>query len=110
MIEATVIAYLNNRINVSVYAEMPENKPDKFIIVEKTGSSRVNRVNHATIALQSYAPSMLEASELNEEVKEVMDGIIILSNISSSRLNSDYNFTNSADKRYRYQAVYELTY
>lgn len=110
MIEATVIAYLNNRINVSVYAEMPESKPDKFIIVEKTGSSRVNRVNHATLALQSYAPSMLEASELNEDVKEVMDGIIILSNISSSRLNSDYNFTNSADKRYRYQAVYELTY
>ena len=30
--------------------------------------------------------------------------------ISRVQLNSDYNFTDTAQKRYRYQAVYDLTF
>ena len=39
-----------------------------------------------------------------------MDNIISLDSISKSKLNSDYNFTDTTKKQYRYQAVYDLVY
>ena len=48
--------------------------------------------------------------EINEEVKAAMDEIIVLPEISRSKLNSDYNFTDTEKKRYRYQAVYDITH
>ena len=53
---------------------------------------------------------MYEASALNEEVKRVMLQITRLSDVSAVRLNSDYNFTSTEAKAYRYQAVFVLTY
>ena len=39
-----------------------------------------------------------------------MRNIIELDNVSKAKLNSDYNYTDTAKKRYRYQAVYEVIY
>ena len=60
--------------------------------------------------MQSYAPSLFEAAELNERVKAAMDDLILLPDIFSAKLDSDYNFTDTATKQYRYQAVYNITY
>ena len=80
------------------------------MLIEKTGSARRNYIDMATVALQSYAESMFEAAALNERVKQVMYDIIALPMISKAELNSDYNFTDTAKKEYRYQAVYDITY
>ena len=79
-------------------------------MIEKTGSSVSNYIYSATFAIQSYSTSMYKASELNEIVKEKMDDLITLPNISKSSLNSDYNFTDTQTKKYRYQAVYDIYY
>lgn len=110
MIETTVLNYLKNELSVSVFMEIPANPPASFVVIEKTGSSRENRVDKATMAFQSYAGTMAEAAQLNERVKEVVDSMIELPNISKCYLNSDYNFTNVATKHYRYQALYVITY
>ena len=39
-----------------------------------------------------------------------MDGITEKPEIAACRLNSDYNFTDTAKKKYRYQAVFDLVY
>ena len=52
----------------------------------------------------------LTVLELNELVKEAMDDIVVLDEISRSALNSDYNFTDVTTKRHRYQAVYDLVF
>ena len=39
-----------------------------------------------------------------------MDGIIELDCITSCELNTDYDFTNTNKKKYRYQAVYDLVF
>lgn len=110
MIEAVVIDYLNTG-SVPAYGEMPEKMPqDPFLLVEKTGSTTADRIYTATIAVQSWAQSMADAAELNEEVKAEMADIIDLDSISSCRLQSDYNFTSTALKAYRYQAVFLITY
>lgn len=109
MIEKTIIEYLDSMIG-HVYAEQPEVMPSEFVLVEKTGGGMTDQIKRATIAVQSYAKTMLEAAELNEQIKDAMLGIVSLDEIASCRLNSDYNFTDTSQKRYRYQAVFDITH
>lgn len=110
MVEMTVLNYLKSALSVSVHMEKPKSEPAKYVLIEKTGSSSENNINSATIAVQSYADSLYEAAALNEEVKAAMLDIIYHEDISKSSLNSDYNFTDTTKKKYRYQAVFDLFY
>lgn len=110
MIEKTVLKYLKNTLSVPVYTEKPDAPPKRYVLIEKTGGSCEDHVNSATLAIQSYAESLYEASLLNESVKDAMDNIIILDTIGKSKMNTDYNYTDTAKKIYRYQAVYDITY
>ena len=99
-------------LDVPCYAERPEKEdPDRmYVVIEKTGSAEANRITEATVAIQSYGLTLLEAAELNKKVKEVMRDIVKLPEVSSCKCNSDYNFTYTAMKAYRYQAVFVITY
>ena len=109
MIEETILTYLNSELTVPVYMEEPKkNPPEVYVVIEKTGSGKTNHIYSSTFALKSYAKSLYEAARLNESVKKTMDNAITLGDICSSRLNSDYNFTDTTTKTYRYQAVYDL--
>lgn len=110
MIEKTIYDYLKSCMDVPVYMEKQDAMPETYVLIEKTGSSVSNYIYSATFAIQSYSTSMYKASELNEIVKEKMDDLITLPNISKSSLNSDYNFTDTQTKKYRYQAVYDIYY
>ena len=110
MIERILIEYLNDALTQPVYVERPENPPREYVIIQKTGSSKRNQIETAMIAFQSYSESLYEAALLNEDVKEAVENSVTLPEISSAKLNSDYNFTNTAMKQYRYQAVFNITY
>ena len=110
MIEIIVKEYLSKQLEIEVVTERSDAKMKKYLLIEKTGSSRENFIDTAAITIQSYAESMYEAAVLNERVKKAMDDIAVLSNVSKSELNSDYNFTDTTKKEYRYQAVYDITY
>ncbi|MBS4750970.1 hypothetical protein KG091_07750 [Carnobacteriaceae bacterium zg-ZUI78] len=110
MIELIVKEYLSLRLDVPSFFEREPHMPDKCIIIEKTSGSYKNKLKSATIAIQSYANTLYEAALLNENVKDVMDKIIELDTISGVHLNSDYNFTDTEMKLYRYQAVFDIFY
>lgn len=110
MIEVIIKNYLAEKLSVPVVLEVPADPPSSFVLLEKTGSSREECIDRAMLAIQSYAPSMYGAARLNERVKAAMDSAAELDAVSASRLNSDYNFTDTTTKRYRYQAVYDLVY
>lgn len=110
MIENVVLKYLLSVLSVPVHFERPGQAPDKFVLIDRTGGERTNHINRATFAIQSYAPSLEQAAQLNEEVKTAMDNVAVLDEIGSSSLNSDYNFTDTTKKEYRYQAVYDIVY
>ena len=110
MIEQTILDYLNDTLTEPCYMEEPEGI-DTFVLLEKTGSSLSNYVYSATFAIQSYATSLYEAAELNEKVKAAMLTIAgELNTVSKCSLNSDYNYTDTTKKRYRYQAVFDITH
>lgn len=110
MIEETVVDYLDDVLEEPAYPETPEEPPEQYVLVQKTGSRKKNHIYSATLAVQSIAGSIYAAAELNEKVKEAMDRITVLDEVCRSALNSDYEYSDTARKEYRYQAVYDLVH
>ena len=110
-IELIVLNYLADAQDVPVYAEEPASPGDKYIIVEKVGSSQSNRLDSALIAVQSYASSMVDTLELNRAVKLLMQrSPEVLQEITRCKCTGDYNHPDLSTNRYRYQAVFDITY
>lgn len=110
MIELIVKNYLSTKLEIPIVFEHQKNLPKQFILIQKTGGSRENFLNSSTIAIQSYAESMFEAAKLNEKIKNLMYDLITVDEVSSVDLNSDYNFTDTETKQYRYQAIFDIHY
>ena len=111
MIEKSISDYLDAELEVSSFMEEPEEKADAYVLVERTGGDESVGIATATVAIQSYGPSLYEAALLNDEVKEKMRSAVAnISELTKCKLNSSYNFTDPETHRYRYQAVYDLTY
>lgn len=111
MIETVLLNYLNSEeLSAAVYMEQPKVKPETFFVLEKTGGSQTNHINESNFIVQSNAPSLAQAAQMNEEIKAAMLNAITLDDISRVELNSNYNYTDSATKQYRYQAVFVITH
>lgn len=108
MIEEIVFNYLKNKLNVPVTFENINEV--EYVFIGKSGSSRFDFTNTATFFIQSYSSSKYKASLLNEKVKDAMYDLIELDEITSLHLNSDYDYTDTTTKKYRYQAVFDIGY
>lgn len=109
MIETTLLNYLRESLDVPVYMEEHVGV-DSYVLIERTSGGEFNQLHSAQFAIQSYGASMYEAALLNSKLKTVMKGFSDVVNIGRVHLNSDYNFTDNAKKKYRYQAVYDIVY
>ena len=109
MILKTLRDYLDNALNVPVVVEAPT-RTSNYVLIEQTGSSRTNHIITTTFAIQSYGNSLYEAMSLNDAVEDAMVGFAELGNITRVELQTDYNFTNTTTKQYRWQAVYSITH
>ena len=111
MIETVVLRHLEEKTKLPCYPEVPDRSEDEYIIIEKTGSGRTNHINRATITVKSCSRiSLLRAAEINEAAKAAMDTLPERPEVFRSALNSDYNYTDTETKTYRYQAVYDITF
>ena len=110
MIEKIILDYLSVRLPCPVCMEIPEGgATPPFVVIEKTGGGVIdNCVWTATLALQSYGSTLYDAAQLNETVKGVMAAAVALPEIARARLNSDYNYTDTTKREYRYQAVFDI--
>lgn len=111
MIETVILDYLNNaNLSAKVYMEQPKVKPEAFFILEKSGGGQTDHISESDFIVQSYAESLANAAHMNEEIKQAMLNAITLDDISRVELNSNYNYSDSATKQYRYQAVFVITH
>lgn len=110
MIETTVLEYLRDRLGVPVTMEVPEGASGTFIVLERTGGERRDHICRATLAVQSYAPTLLNAAQLDDAVIDAMLALPVLDRVGACKLERDYNFTDTETKKYRYQAVFTVTY
>ena len=110
MIEKTILDYLEEHLSVPVYMEEPISKPASYVLIERTGSSESDLIESTTLVLQSYGASLYDAAVLNMAVKARIKQAVELPSVSAVYINSDYNFTDTETKRYRYQCVAVVTH
>lgn len=113
MIEVTLYDYLSTTLeNALVVMEQPETAElsEFMVVIQKTGSSTTNKICTSTFAIQSYGSSLYDAASLNATVKEAMESFDAETDVIGCRLVSDYNFTDTETKRYRYQAVFDISH
>lgn len=107
-VEALMIAHLNS-CGIAAYAAPPADRPERFATVELAGRRAAASGFAAvyTVAVQSWAGSLYDASELMGEVERAMRSFDA-PDVSRVRADSAYRFETS-DRRPRYQALYEIT-
>lgn len=108
MIELIIYEYLKGHMEHEVYMEVPEKPPKRFATVEKVGSSLDNGASSSLFAITCYGDSLYNAALMNESAKKTMGEAVELPEISAVKLNSDYNYTDTENKRYRYRAVFDI--
>ena len=111
MIAKDLLDFLNNdeTLNTPAYMEVPKALTD-FILLDQTGTSTTNHITTTTIAVQSYGKTLWDAMQLNEKVKDAMQQFVWQDNVARVELETDYNFTNTETKQYRWQAVFQITH
>jgi len=108
MIEKIILDYVSARLSVPVDMEVPADPENSYVVLKRSGRGRENGLEASNLITDAYAQSLEEAAMLNEQVKAVLDELDTLDEISSAELAADYPLTDTASKRYRYQAVYEI--
>ena len=93
--------------NASFHIE--DHEKAAIVGINGAGKSTLLKIIVGELAPDS-GETLLQAAELNEQVKDAMEDIVELDSISQAELNTDYNFTDTQTKRYRYQAVYDLVF
>lgn len=109
-IENIVCAYLNARLSVPVACEVPKGPPGLYVVIEKIGSSIDNGLWTTNIAVQSIGKNLSDVIALDNQVVDIMPGLVGEMDIFRCECESDYDFTNQRTKEYRYQAVFEITH
>lgn len=110
MIEVIMKNYLDEHLDVPVFFNYPDDAPSDFVLIDRVGGGESDNLPSAAFAFQSYSDSKYGAIVLNEKVKKIVKQSVELMEISRAQLNSDYNFPDTARKRPRYQAVFDINH
>jgi len=111
MIETTIISYLNGVMgSVPVGFEAPLNKPEKYVVLTMLDGGEINHIKTATINVDCYAKSLLQAAELCELMDTHLMGMLTLDSISSVSIYGRKSRTNTTTKTYCYECVCNLYY
>lgn len=110
MIENIVRKFINEQTNISAYMEKPEEPPEEYFLIEKTGSRNAEFIFTSTLAIDSVASSLYNAAVANEELKNVMDKLIYLDLITKVVLRGDYNASDPERREYKYQAIFDISH
>lgn len=110
MIDQIIKQYLDGQLSVPSFFDFEKKMPAKFVSFERTSGGKVNHIKNSSFAFQSHADTKYEALQLINEVIEVVERMIELDEMSKIELNTYYDFTDEESKKYRYQAVFEITH
>lgn len=110
MIEKTVLNYLNSILDVPVYMEEPVAKTDSYVVLQVIDQGRIEYIDAVTFNIRSYGARMVDAAELNKQVKNAMFMITGLDNVSSSKCGGGGQALDVTTNRYAYECVFNLYY
>lgn len=110
LIEQVVQDYLTNELgNIGVYPENPKPLPDKYVTFRIMDREKRNHINGVTFEFSSLASSKFEAAQLDELVRDAMENIIVIYDISCHFGGGNDDMDTSINK-YRYRCYFNLFY
>ena len=110
MIEKTVLNYLIETLETNdVYLELPDELPDTFVVFHVIDRGKTDQINAVTMEFFSYGKTKVEAAELDEKLREAMDNIIELPDITC-HFGGGNDSPDTTIKRPRYRAYYNIFY
>lgn len=106
-IEAYLISKINEDTEYTAYDDVPENRPDVFVTIERTGGARESvATEEPMVAIQSWNTSRFNASEMAYKIdKYIHEMVLGDERIASVSRSSLYNFTDTSGQP-RYQGIY----
>ena len=108
MIEVLMLNHLSRELDIPVYAEVPEDKPERYVVIKKADYHKKDFLRCSMMLARSYGPTLLAAAELSSQVEKAMYSIIRDPRVSGCYCTGNYNFTDEETKQYRYQAVFDI--
>lgn len=110
MIEKIVLDYLKEALEMDdIYLELPNELPDSFVVFHIIGRGKEDQINAVTIEFYSYGRTKFEAATLDERLREAMEDIATLPDISC-RFGGGNDSPDETIKRPRYRAYFNLFY
>lgn len=107
----TLREYLNAHLDCEAYAEVPRERPERFVTIERTGggADEAGYIDRPNVAVQSWAPSNQQAYELAAQVDAILLAMPYqVANLARCERNTLYNFPDPDSRTSRYQGLYEF--
>ena len=107
---AALRTWLSSATGVGVYAAPPEERPDEFITIERTGGGAERGRDLPSLAVQAWAPTEAEAYALALEVRDlfIWNATMEVASISGSEVGDIYLFPDGESRTSRYQVDVDL--
>lgn len=112
-VETTLVTLFNadstiTSLGLVASLSVPNPRPARFITVERTGGPVGRFQDKPTVAVQTWAQSRYEASELSRQVACVLMGFRFQPHIFNVNVQSNYNNPDPDSGQARYQIVADL--
>lgn len=110
MINASIYKYLTDQ-KIPVHASFPKEVPETaFCVMQQIDGTRSNQIEKCTFAFTSYAGSLYEACELNEEVKNALYAFVADPSISHVDLGGESSSEDAGNHLWKQESIMNFVY
>lgn len=105
MIEEILIGYLTPLLNVPVLTDVPEERPEEWVLIQRASQYTEDFVEHGTVILWSYAPTTYRAALLDRNVRKHLALLAErVDSVSKATIENSFNDTDTQTKEHRYRS------
>lgn len=108
IIETIVLDYLTANLSVPAATEIPTGDFTDCVVFRVTDRDKRNHLEMATLEFESFSTSKYNAAVIDEELRQVMEEIVELNEISASKFGGGNDEIDSTLKRYKYRSFFNL--
>ena len=105
-IEAALIAWLPDKTGIPWHGDVPEDRPEQFGTVERTGGGISDVViDSPTVALQLWGKSRSDAKNLAYKARDALPAFAYEPGVRKVEVETLYNFPDEKGNQARYQII-----
>lgn len=107
--EMFLISQLAPHAGVPVSGDVPKERPEFFVTVERTGGPQDRFMDRGTYAVQAWAPSRAQAAHLIDKINRLIENLAPHPRVVNAHVESTYNSPDPDIPGGRYQSTVTLT-